>query len=148
MENQVSLVDCAYNVMKTYYKSKKKKNNVKVPFTELLLKVGEEEGITDQNVLLKMASSFYTALTIDGRFFQKDNNCWSLKEHEKFEDIHIVNITSDEDIDDIDEVVDESEQDENIKDYDSDSDDDDSDDEKITAEDYNINTNTDDIDEN
>ncbi len=147
MENEISLVDCAYNVMKAYYKSKKKKNTVKVPFTELLLKVGEEKGITDQNQLLKMASSFYTALTVDGRFFQKENNNWSLKEYEKFEDIHKVNVTSDDDIDDIpeSEIIDEDNS--AIKEEFENDDDDDGDD-KVTSADYNIDTSSEDIDEN
>lgn len=143
MENEVSLVDLAYNVMKSYYKSKKKKTNIKVPFAELLLKVGEEKGITDQNQLIDMSSSFYTALTIDGRFFQKDNNCWSLKEHEKFEDIHILNMTSDEDIDDIDEI-DVSEEDGQVSKLDDDSDDD----IKDNTDDYHIDTSSSEEDEN
>ena len=143
MENEVSLVDLAYNVMKSYYKSKKKKTNIKVPFAELLLKVGEEKGITDQNQLIDMSSSFYTALTIDGRFFQKDNNCWSLKEHEKFEDIHILNMTSDEDIDDIDEI-DVNEEDGQVSKLDDDSDDD----IKDNTDDYHIDTSSSEEDEN
>ena len=100
MENEKALVDIAYDVLKTYYKSKKKKNMVKVPFKEILEKVGEEKGIDSQQQLIDLASTFYTALTIDGRFFQNEDNTWSLKEYEKFEDIHKVNVTSDQDIDD------------------------------------------------
>lgn len=144
MENEVSLVDLAYNVMKSYYKSKKKKTNIKVPFAELLLKVGEEKGITDQNELIDMSSSFYTALTIDGRFFQKENNCWSLKEYEKFEDIHIVNISSDDDIDDIDEA----DISEHLEGASSKSDDDSDDDIKDNNDDYHIDTSSSEDDEN
>ena len=73
MENEKALVDIAYDVLKTYYKSKKKKNMVKVPFKEILEKVGEEKGIDSQQQLIDLASTFYTALTIDGRFFQKSS---------------------------------------------------------------------------
>lgn len=143
MENETSLVDLAYEYMRTFYKTKRKKNNVKVPFANILLAVGEKKGITDQNELLKLASAFYTSLTIDGRFFQKEDNTWSLKEHEKFEDIHIVNITSDQDIDDMeDSEVEES--DEGLEEFT----DDDNDDDKEDNNEYHIKVNTDEDDEN
>lgn len=86
-ENKLSLVDAAYQVLTRRYDDRKESDPM--PFNELLLAVGELVGIEDQNDLLNLASTFYTSLTVDGRFVIKENNTWVLRDHELFANIHI-----------------------------------------------------------
>lgn len=83
-----SLMDVAYDVLKKSYEDNGNKS-VPMKFSDLLLAVGQEIGMEKEDDLLKIASRFYTDLTLDGRFVIKENNTWVLREHEKFEDIHI-----------------------------------------------------------
>jgi DNA-directed RNA polymerase delta subunit len=53
------------------------------------MKVGESMAITDEKTLTDMASKFYTALTMDGRFVLLENNTWVLRQLICFEDVHI-----------------------------------------------------------
>lgn len=82
-----SLVEAAYDVLSRRYEEKKE--SVPMPFSDLLLAVGQEIGMTDENDLLDIASKFYTALTVDGRFVIRENNTWVLRDHELFSNIHI-----------------------------------------------------------
>ena len=89
MDNEnKSLVDLAYEVRTDLY-AKEGKDFKPVSFGELLRKVGNLRGITDENELIARASHFYTELTLDGRFVVRENNTWSLREHEKYADAHI-----------------------------------------------------------
>lgn len=83
-----SMMDVAYDVLKKAYEDNGNKS-VPMKFSDLLLAVGAEIGKENPDDLLKIASRFYTDLTLDGRFVIKENNTWVLREHEKFEDIHI-----------------------------------------------------------
>ncbi len=86
--SKTSLVQAAYEKLNSRYEAEG--NNFKpVAFAELLQEVGAEIGLTDEDELMDRASRFYTDLTLDGRFVIKENNTWALREHEKFEDIHI-----------------------------------------------------------
>ncbi len=58
-------------------------------FGDLMVAVGHELGYDSEEALLKVASRFYTDLTLDGRFVIKENNTWVLREHELFENVHI-----------------------------------------------------------
>ncbi len=91
MDNRRSLIDVAYEVLAERYDAYTSRGaeNEPMPFNELLLEVGRREDIDDENTLIKLASKFYTSLTIDGRFVIKENNTWVLREHEKFESVHI-----------------------------------------------------------
>lgn len=82
-----SLVDSAYGVLTERYS----KNGKSIPmrFADLLNEVGDELGIENEEELSKIASRFYTDLTLDGRFVIKENNTWVLREHEKYADVHI-----------------------------------------------------------
>lgn len=89
MDNEnKSLVDLAYEVRTDLY-AKEGKDFKPVSFGELLRKVGNLRGITDENELIARASHFYTELTLDGRFVVREDNTWSLREHEKYADAHI-----------------------------------------------------------
>lgn len=83
-----SLVNAAYDVLKAKY-AEEKSQFAPVPFANLLQEVGAEVGIDDEEELIKIASRFYTDLTLDGRFVIKENNTWVLRENEKFENVHI-----------------------------------------------------------
>lgn len=83
-----SLVDLAYEARTEIY-AKEGKDFKPVSFGDLLRKVGNRRGITDENELIARASHFYTELTTDGRFVIRENNTWSLREHEKYADAHI-----------------------------------------------------------
>lgn len=87
MPARKSLVDAAYDVLTRRYDEKKE--SVPMSFSDLLLAVGQELGITDESDLIDVASKFYTALTVDGRFVIKENNTWVLRDHELFSNIHI-----------------------------------------------------------
>ncbi len=86
--SKTSLVQTAYEKLNSRYEAEGK-NFKPVAFAELLQEVGAEIGLTDEEELINRASRFYTDLTLDGRFVIKENNTWALREHEKFEDIHI-----------------------------------------------------------
>ena len=118
MADKPSLVDAAYDVLSKAYAANGSKSTP-MAFGELLLGVGQEAGITDENQLLTLASKFYTALTLDGRFVIKENNTWVLREHEKFENVHIdMNdvYSEDEDDDDDGKTDDDKSDKEDIKD--------------------------------
>lgn len=82
-----SLVNTAYDILTKKYATLGNKFEP-VPFKDLLIEVGEELGIEEAK-LEEIASRFYTDLTLDGRFVIKEKNTWVLREHEKFENIHI-----------------------------------------------------------
>ncbi|MFA6829180.1 MAG: DNA-directed RNA polymerase subunit delta [Bacilli bacterium] len=83
-----SYVDCAYEILTEKFAAN---GNVSepTPFVPLLSEVGERIGITSEDELLKLASKFYTALTMDGRFAVKGNNSWVLREHEKYDEVAV-----------------------------------------------------------
>ncbi len=91
MDTRRSLVDVAYEVLAERYDdyTSRGAENEPMPFNELLLEVGRRLGIDDESTLIKIASKFYTGLTIDGRFVIKENNTWVLREHERYETLHI-----------------------------------------------------------
>lgn len=92
MSNNISYVDLAYQVLVEFYDSHKDANggkSVPMKFLDLLKEVGERLGYETEEQFIELASKFYTALTLDGRFVAKENNTWVLREHEKYEDVHI-----------------------------------------------------------
>ena len=92
MTNNVSYGDLAYQILGDKYNSDSKNNggkSVPMKFLDLLKEVGDRLGFTTEEEFLNLASKFYTALTLDGRFVSKENNIWVLREHEKYEDVHI-----------------------------------------------------------
>ena len=82
-----SFVNAAYDVLAKKYDEEKA--SVPMPFGDLMVAVGHELGYDNEEDLLKIASRFYTDLTLDGRFVIKENNTWVLREHEMFENVHI-----------------------------------------------------------
>ena len=117
MDNEnKSLVDLAYEV-RTNLDAKEGKDFKPVSFGELLRKVGNLRGITDENELIARASHFYTELTLDGRFVVRENNTWSLREHEKYADAHIDR----NDAYSYDEYEEDEDEEKKEKDYDSES---------------------------
>ncbi len=62
-----------------------------VPFRELFDLVLKEAGIELTEAQYKKAlSSFYTQISLDGRFVCFSDNTWDLRSHHKFNDYHIV----------------------------------------------------------
>ena len=113
MDNEnKSLVDLAYEVRTDLY-AKEGKDFKPVSFGELLRKVGNLRGITDENELIARASHFYTELTLDGRFVVRENN----REHEKYADAHIDR----NDAYSYDEYEEDEDEEKKEKDYDSES---------------------------
>ena len=111
-----SMMDVAYDVLKKAYEDNGNKF-VPMKFSDLLLAVGAEIGKENPDDLLKIASRFYTDLTLDGRFVIKENNTWTLREHELYKNVHI----------DMNKVysIDEFEEDDEKKDENTDEDDED-----------------------
>lgn len=83
-----SLMNIAYEVLTQAYLDNGNKS-VPMNFGDLLLAVGKEAGMEDERELEKIASRFYTDLTLDGRFVIKGENTWVLREHELYKDVHI-----------------------------------------------------------
>lgn len=117
----ISMIEDAYLIV-----SKSKKE---IAFADLLRQVGEDLGITDQEELIKKAGSFYTDLSLDGRFVILPNNFWDLKTR------HVSNImqievsevnTEDSDDEKVSELGEETDEDKKGE-YTSDDDDDDDD---------------------
>jgi len=109
MADKISLVDGAYEVLEKAFDANGKKS-VPMAFGDLLLAVGKEVGITDEAKLLDVASKFYTALTLDGRFAIKENNTWVLREHEKIDMNDLYSVDDDDtDADDSDDKGEEKE---------------------------------------
>ena len=87
MENKMSYVDLAYEILLSRY-STLKDGFTPMPFNELLDGVSKKANSTEEEKK-ENASRFYTALTVDGRFVIKENNTWVLKEKELYENVHI-----------------------------------------------------------
>lgn len=124
-----SYVEVAYEVLSEVYDNAPevagKKQNYALAFGELAGMVCERMGITNQDDMLKIASKFYTALTIDGRFVLREDNTWVLREHELFDSVHIdMNSVYSEDPDEDSEDEDnESSDEERSDDYDEENED-------------------------
>lgn len=67
-----SMIEIAYDILK--------EKNHELAFEDLLAVVGETMGITNQDILLKKAGSFYSDLILDGRFLIRPHNVWDLAE--------------------------------------------------------------------
>ena len=87
MDNKISYLDQAYEILLARYTSLKDKFTP-MPFNELLDSVSQKVKSTEEEKK-ENASRFYTALTVDGRFVIKENNTWVLKEKELYENVHI-----------------------------------------------------------
>ena len=87
MENKMSYVDLAYEILLSRY-STLKDGFTPMPFNELLDGVSKKANSTEEEKKENI-SRFYTALTVDGRFVIKENNTWVLKEKELYENVHI-----------------------------------------------------------
>lgn len=72
--------DVAVDVLSHYKKP--------MAFNTLWQKVYGQLGMNDDLAKRKI-SNFYTKLSMDGRFVQKDNNRWQLKSRVKFEDAFV-----------------------------------------------------------
>lgn len=75
-----SMVSVAYEVMLQVEGA--------IEFGKLWEKVCEELGF-DEVEASKKISSFYTQLTLDGRFVREVENTWNLRSRLKFENVHI-----------------------------------------------------------
>lgn len=80
MDNKLSMVDVAYELMK-----KKRKA---VNFHKLWQEVSEMKGFTLEQQE-ENASLFYTSITLDGRFITIGENNWDLRSRHKFDDVNI-----------------------------------------------------------
>ncbi len=80
-----SLVSVAYEILSEDYNNGKKEPK---PFLELCAEICSRINMTEEE-FTKLVSRFYTDLTLDGRFIIKENNTWSLREHELYKNIHI-----------------------------------------------------------
>lgn len=94
---QKSLIASAFDVLTASNKS--------LPFKTLFDKsVKESNIIVDPSELKSKMASFYTQLTVDGRFALLDNGTWDLCSRHKFDTVHPkIEDDYDEDIDEDDE---------------------------------------------
>lgn len=81
-----SLVNAAYEVLSERYEKLQKSEGM--PFGELCAEISERVGMS-LDEMMDHVSRFYTDMTLDGRFVIKNNNQWVLREHEKYEDVHL-----------------------------------------------------------
>ena len=128
--NQKSMRDIAHELLT------KKKNPVL--FDKLWKEVSEILGLSEEEALEKIGT-FYTHITLDGRFVLLENNTWDLRVRHKFEEITIdMNDLYDEEDSDV-EIIDDEDMDDNYDDLDDDEDDKDKNNPKDMYEDDEIN---------
>jgi DNA-directed RNA polymerase delta subunit len=89
---RISLVDAAYDYLKSV--------NSCIPFNELYSKAAEKAEIPEEQ-LKRKRSSFYSHLSLDSRFTQRENNTWDLTENHSYDETHI--IVEEMDVDDDEE---------------------------------------------
>ena len=83
--SEKSLVTTAYELMSEAYD---RGDRAPKPFLELCSEICDRLGLSEEE-FTRLVSRFYTDLTLDGRFVIKENNTWTLREHEKYKDVHI-----------------------------------------------------------
>ena len=83
--SEKSLVTTAYELMSEAYD---RGDRAPKPFLELCSEICDRLGLSEEE-FTRLVSRFYTDLTLDGRFVIKGNNTWTLREHEKYEAVHI-----------------------------------------------------------
>lgn len=122
-KNDKALIDYAYDIIKERYASVKEADPI--TFMQLCRDICERANISEEE-FAKQVSSFYTDLTLDGRFVIRENNTWSLKEFEKYENIHI-DMNDVYELDDLTETEEEEEEDDSeiVSDISDDEDDED-----------------------
>ena len=76
MTAKKSMTDVAYDILSTKKRA--------VPFNKLWEDVSKETGISNDRV-----ASFYSDLSLDGRFIALDGNKWDLKSHRTFAETQI-----------------------------------------------------------
>ena len=87
MEKNKSYIELAYEILEKRYEENGD-TSVPMPFNELLDLVLNSAELSEEEKN-KKASKLYTALSVDGRFVIKENNCWVLKEKELYDNVHI-----------------------------------------------------------
>jgi DNA-directed RNA polymerase delta subunit len=100
---RISLVDAAYEYLKTV--------NSSIPFLELYGKAAERAGVPEEQ-LKRKKSSFYSHLSLDSRFTQRENNTWDLTENHSYDETHIVVDQMDGDDEEEEENIERTEEDE------------------------------------
>ena len=100
---KISLADAAYTYLKQIGTS--------VPFQELYQAAADMSGLAE-DLRKRKKSSFYSSLSLDERFTQRENNTWDLTEHHSYEETHIRVDQMDGDDDEDDEISDIEESDE------------------------------------
>ncbi len=76
MTAKKSMADVAFDILSTKTEA--------IPFSELWSEVSKKTGATSD-----MVASFYSDLSLDGRFVAIDGNNWDLKSHRKFAETQI-----------------------------------------------------------
>lgn len=107
-----SLVNVAYEILSEDYNNGNKEPK---PFLQLCSEICDRVGMTEEE-FMKLVSRFYTDLTLDGRFVIKENNTWTLREHELYKNVHI----DMNKVYSIDEFEDDEKKDENMDEDDED----------------------------
>lgn len=82
MENykNLSMVDVAYSIVKECEEP--------ILFADLYKKVVELKGMSEEEMRAKIAS-FYTQISVDGRFVDMKDNFWDLRERQTYDKVHI-----------------------------------------------------------
>ncbi len=75
-----SMVDVAYSILLN--------NGGTIGFKDLFAAVLERLGMTTEEGY-EVISSFYTSLSLDGRFVDLKNNDWDLRERQTYDKVHI-----------------------------------------------------------
>lgn len=80
MKKDKSFLDAAFEVIE--------KNGADMPFKDIYDKVAEELEMSEEEKLSNLGT-FYTNLTLDGRFVLLTDNSWDLRSRHTFEKYHI-----------------------------------------------------------
>ena len=80
MRNDKSMLEVAYEILE--------KKNGAIPFVDLMNQVAEILGMSEEEKNARLGT-FYTDLTLDGRFVALTDNNWDLRKNHTYDKVHI-----------------------------------------------------------
>lgn len=100
-----SMIEVAYSVLK--------EKGSPIPFIDLYTKVSQEMGFNESQFEDKI-STFYSDLSIDGRFFSMPHNTWDLRSKHTFSesvtDTDSLSVEDEEEMEEVEEISTEDEE--------------------------------------
>lgn len=107
---EMGMLDIAYSILDDATKE--------LNFHQLYDEICEKKGLSEEEKMAHM-SSFYTNITLDGRFITLGENTWDLRKKHKFENVHIDMNDIYQDTEDEEDVYEEDEEEDGVSQEDS-----------------------------